>query len=365
MKNIIDEKYIRLCFELARIGEGFVSPNPLVGCVIVKEEKIIATGYHEKYGSFHAERNAILRANQILEGATLYCNLEPCMHTDKQTPPCVPLIISSGIKRVVISNVDVNTKVKGKGIHQLKEAGIDVATCVLEDEGNELNKFYFKVQRSGTPFITLKIATSRDGMITDEVGKQTWLTGIESKEFVHKLRSIHDAVLIGANTVNIDNPQLTVRRVAGRNSKRIIIDGKLSSKLESTVFNDSEAETFVFCSDKAETSLKKSFAEKNITLFEIETANDLRLKLTDLLTKLVTLKINSVLVEGGKNIFEQFFSYNLFDELIHLQSPAVLGNGLKVVDPNTFSNLVQIEKLSFGNDTMFHYNNLGGKCLQA
>jgi len=365
MKNLTDEKYIRLCFDLAKKGEGFVSPNPLAGCVIVKEEKIIATGYHEKYGTYHAERNAILNAKESLEGATLYCNLEPCMHTDKQTPPCVPLIIHSGIKRVVISSVDVNPKVKGKGIRQLEEAGIEVETCILENEGNELNKFYFKTQRCEIPYITLKIATSGDGMITEKEGTQTWLTGIESKECVHKLRATYDAVLIGANTVNIDNPQLTVRETKGRNPKRIIIDGKLSSKLDSKIFDDSEAETFVFCSNKAEASLKNLFAKKNISLIEIETDYEMCIGLNAVLEKLTALKINSLLVEGGKNIFDQFFRYNFFDELIHLQSPAILKNGVRVVDSGMFSNLVLIEKLSLGSDIMFHYKNLSSKCLQA
>lgn len=365
MKDIIDEKYMRLSFQLAKKGEGFVSPNPFVGCVIVKEEKIIAAGFHEKYGALHAERNAILNSIEDFFGATLYCNLEPCMHTDKQTPPCVPLIISSGIKRVVISTVDVNPKVKGKGILQLRDAGIDVVTGVLEDEGNELNKFYFKTQSCGIPYITLKIATSRDGMITEEEGKQTWLTGTAAKEFVHQLRSSYDAVLIGAGTVNIDNPQLTVRETEGRSPKRIIIDGKLSSKLESKVFNDSEAETLVFCSEKAETSLKKSFAEKNVSLIEVETDYDMHIELTEVLKKIAAQKINSVLVEGGKDIFEQFLSYNLFDELIHLQSTAFLTKGVRVVDSGLFSNFVLIENQSLGRDTMYRYKNLSSKCLQA
>lgn len=365
MKNKIDEKYIKLCFELAKKGEGFASPNPLVGCVIVKEDRIISTGYHERYGSFHAERNAILNSPEVLQGATLYCNLEPCMHTNKQTPPCAPLIISSGIKRVVISNIDVNPSVKGKGIQQLKEAGVDVVTGVLEDEGKELNKFFFKTQNCGIPYIALKIATSSDGMITEEVGKQTWLTGKEAKKYVHTLRSIYDAVLIGANTANIDNPLLTVREAVGRNPKRIIIDGKLSSKLESEIFNDPEAETFVFCSDKAEPFRKNSFLEKNITLIEVETDNEMQIKIIDILSKLVPLKINSVLVEGGRNIFNQFFNNGLFDELMHLQSQIHLGKGLSIGDPSMFGNLVLLEKSSLGNDKLFHYKNMSSKCLPA
>ncbi len=357
------EKYIKLCFEIARKGQYFASPNPLVGCVIIKDDNIIATGYHEKYGSLHAERNAILGANENLEGSTLYCNLEPCMHTDKQTPPCAPLIIASGIKRVVISNLDVNPKVKGKGVQQLKDAGIEVITNVLEDEGYELNKFYFKAQRFGIPHITLKIATSKDGMITEEEGRQTWLTGKESKVFVHKLRAEHDAILIGANTVNIDNPQLTVREIDGKNPKRIIIDGKLFSNLDSNIYNDSKGETIVFCSNKVDESRKAAFYEKPITLVEIETDHDMHLIIYDILAKLVQFKINSLLVEGGNLIFEQFLNSNCFDELFHIQTPVILKKGLLVADSLTFINLALQKETTLGKDKLYQYKNLKSKCL--
>ncbi|MFA7421694.1 MAG: bifunctional diaminohydroxyphosphoribosylaminopyrimidine deaminase/5-amino-6-(5-phosphoribosylamino)uracil reductase RibD [Melioribacteraceae bacterium] len=364
MINSIDEKYIRLCFELAKKGEGFVSPNPLVGSVIVKDDNILATGFHNKYGSFHAERNAILSAQQNLSGATLYCNLEPCMHTGKQTPPCVPLIISHGIKKVVVSNLDTNPKVNGIGVQLLREAGIEVIPNILREAGEELNKFYFNVKKYGTPFVTMKIATSEDGMIAAEKGKQTWLTGDESRKFVHKLRAVYDAVLIGANTVNIDNPLLTVREVSGRNPKRIIIDGKLSSNLQSTLYNDLKAETFVFCSAEADEKRKADFKNKEIVLIELQSGFEGQLELTEILAEIVKLKINSVLIEGGGNIFEQFFTQGIFDELFLIKAPRNFINGVKSFDIRTNNEISLLNKMDLGVDTLFHYKNKRSKCLQ-
>jgi diaminohydroxyphosphoribosylaminopyrimidine deaminase/5-amino-6-(5-phosphoribosylamino)uracil reductase len=196
-----DQKYINDCFKLAKKVRGFVSPNPLVGAVLVKNGKVIGQGYHRKYGGDHAEVNAIKKSNENVSGSTLYCNLEPCCHTNKQTPPCVPLIIQKKIKRVVISNLDPNKSVNGKGLKQLQAAGIEVTTRVLENEGKKLNKFYFKYVEAIFPYVTLKIAQSIDGKIAITNKKQTWLTGKESVKFVHKLRSDYDAIIVGVETM--------------------------------------------------------------------------------------------------------------------------------------------------------------------
>ncbi len=364
MFGSIDEKYMKQCFELAQNGAGYVSPNPLVGCVIVKDDKILSTGYHEKYGSFHAERNAILNSEQDISGATLYCNLEPCMHTDKQTPPCAQLIISSKIKRVVISTVDSNPKVNGNGIKLLREAGIEVTTSVLGKEGRELNKFFFTSMETGFPYVTLKLAVSRDWKITGEKGKQTWLTGNESKKFVHEQRSVYDAVLVGANTVNIDNPQLTVRDVDGKNPKRIILDGNLSANLESALFADSSNRNIVFCSNSADEKRKSAFREMGVTLIELELVRDSLLDLSDMLRKISSLKINSVLVEGGAQIFTQFIEQGLFDELFILMAPVHLGTGVDVIPADEIENLELIKETNLGKDILFHYKHKREKCLQ-
>ena len=230
-----DQKFIKECFKLAAKGKGYASPNPLVGAVLVKNGKIIGKGYHKNYGEAHAEVNAIKNSKVNVTGSTLYCNLEPCCHKDKQTPPCVPLIIKKKIKRVVISNLDPNKAVNGKGVRQLQAAGIEVTTGVLEKDGSELNKFYFKNIKEKLPYVTLKVAQSIDGKISISKKEQIWLTGKKSVNYVHKLRSEYDAVLVGAGTIKSDNPLLTVRKVKGRDPLRVIIDGKLSIPISSRV----------------------------------------------------------------------------------------------------------------------------------
>lgn len=364
MFSSIDEKYMKQCFELAQKGVWNVSPNPLVGCAIVKGDKIISSGYHEKYGSFHAERNAIINTEQDISGATLYCNLEPCMHTDKQTPPCAQLIISSNIKRVVISTVDPNPKVNGNGIKLLREAGIEVTINVLEKEGRELNKFFFTSMETGFPYVTLKIAVSRDWKITGEKGKQTWLTGNESTKFVHEQRSVYDAVLVGANTVNIDNPLLTARDVDGRNPKRIILDGNLSANLESVLFADSSNRNIVFCSTRADGKRKRAFRDKDVTLIELGPVRDSLLDLSEVLRKISSLKINSLFVEGGGQIFAQFIEQGLFDELFVLMAPIHLGAGVDVAPADKIANLELLKETNLGEDILFHYKSKREKCLQ-
>ncbi len=172
-----DEVFLKRCFELAAKGAGTVSPNPLVGTVIVKNGKVIGEGYHKKYGEPHAEVDAFNNSTEDVKGATLYCNLEPCCHTNKQTPPCVPLIINKKILRVVISNLDPNPEVSGEGIKQLRDAGIEVITDLLKNEGEELNKFYFNYVKKKIPYITLKVAQSIDGKISKSNNEQSWLTG--------------------------------------------------------------------------------------------------------------------------------------------------------------------------------------------
>ncbi len=355
MKNTEHEKYMKLCFDLALKGAGHVSPNPLVGALIVKDGEIISAGYHQQYGGLHAERNAIDNARKDLSGSTLYCNFEPCMHTDKQTPPCVPAIISYDIKRVVISNIDPNPKVKGSGIKILKDAGVEVISGVLEEEGRELNRFFFKYMETGLPYITVKIAESSDGKITAAEGTQTWLTGEESKKFVHKQRSFYDAVLIGAGTVNIDNPQLTVREAGGRNPARIIVDGNLNSNIEAKIFNDKESRTIVFCSVYADEKKKSAFIKRGVEIIDFETGSDNRINLLQMMQKISEMRILSLLVEGGGKIFNRFVSQRLFDELFVLQAPANLNGGIDSITIDKMENLYLLSQEKLGDDILTIY----------
>jgi diaminohydroxyphosphoribosylaminopyrimidine deaminase/5-amino-6-(5-phosphoribosylamino)uracil reductase len=334
------KKYLSKAFKLAEKGKGFVSPNPLVGSILVKNGKIIGRGWHKKFGEAHAEVNAIKNSTEDVTGSTLYCNLEPCCHTNKQTPPCVPLIIQKKIKQVVISNPDPNKDVNGKGVKQLRDAGIEVITGILEDEGKVLNKFYFKYTQEKLPFITLKIAQSIDGKISKSRNKQTWLTGKESIKYVHKLRSKYDAVLVGSGTIKTDNPLLNVREVKGRNPVRVIIDGKLSSPIKSKILNSIDPEnTWLFISDSVDVKKVKRIADRGIKIIRIDSSKQKLLDIGKILKVLAENKITSVLVEGGANIFSHFLKEELFDEVIILQTPKILGRGIG------FSNLIKMKNL--------------------
>lgn len=358
------ENYIKRCFELALKGSGTVSSNPLVGCVITKEDRVISEGFHSKAGAPHAEAEAILKAEGNLNGAVLYCNLEPCSHTNKKTPPCVPLIIESRIKKVVISNIDPNPMVAGKGVKLLREGGVEVETGILEEEGKLLNRFFFKHIKTGFPYITVKIAQSSDGKISAEEGKQTWLTGEESARFVHSQRAVYDAALVGAGTINIDNPQLNVRMAEGRNPKRIIIDGALTCNLNSKVFNDENKEsTIVIASQLADVKKVEVLESRGVSVYLLPSCNNRRISFEEILKKLGEEKIISVFVEGGAQIFTGFIKERLFDELIVLQSPKVLGKGVAAFDGAFPSNLNKIEETMLGVDkkTVFIRNTQNDK----
>jgi diaminohydroxyphosphoribosylaminopyrimidine deaminase / 5-amino-6-(5-phosphoribosylamino)uracil reductase len=350
----VHEKYMNLCFELAKNGAGMVSPNPLVGAVIVKDNKIISTGYHSKYGGAHAEVNAINSAAAGLKGSTLYCNLEPCVHEDKQTPPCVPAIISSGIKKVVIANIDPNPKVSGKGVNKLLENGLEVQTGILDTVGKELNRFFFHFIKTGLPFVTVKIASSADGKFSRSGNEKTWLTGDESRVFVHRLRSIYDSVLVGAGTVNSDNPELTVRTVDGRNPVRIILDGNLNANVDAKVFNDNKSRTIVFCSPENPAESKRKFLKPGVEIIEIEPGTGNRLDIKKILEKLAKLKIISLFVEGGGEIFSQFIEQCLADEVILLTAPIVLEKGIDTVLPPK-NDFYFVKKESLGKDSLSLY----------
>ncbi|MBX2976881.1 MAG: bifunctional diaminohydroxyphosphoribosylaminopyrimidine deaminase/5-amino-6-(5-phosphoribosylamino)uracil reductase RibD [Ignavibacteriaceae bacterium] len=341
-----DEAYIELTLQIAKKGSGFVSPNPLVGAVIVKDHRIISAGYHEKYGGNHAEVNAINNSSESVEGATLYVNLEPCSHFGK-TPPCVDAIINSKIKRVVIGTLDVNPLVSGKGVQKLIEHGIDVKIGVKEKECAELNRFFFKNINSGLPFITLKSAQTLDGKIADSKGNSKWISSEESRKYVHYLRSKYDAVLVGANTVNKDNPMLNVRLTEGRNPTRIILDGNLTSKLNSFVFDTTHQSTILIASNKSELKSRKInlLQRKGVRIIFVKSNNKGKINLTSALKDLSKLGINSILVEGGSRVFSSFINENLFDEVKLFVCPKFLGDGLDMLNFQKFVPITKAKKI--------------------
>jgi diaminohydroxyphosphoribosylaminopyrimidine deaminase / 5-amino-6-(5-phosphoribosylamino)uracil reductase len=330
---VADESYIQLTLELAKRGIGKVSPNPLVGCVITRNDKIIGAGFHTKYGDEHAEINAINSSQESLEGSTLYVNLEPCSHYGN-TPPCVDSIIKEKIKRVVIGTLDLNPVVNGRGIKKLKAAGVEVKAGVLEKECEELNKFFFKFISKKIPYVTLKAAITLDGKIADVNAKSEWISSEESRKYVHSLRSKYDAVLIGANTALIDNPQLTVRHVEGRNPWRIVLDPELNLPVELSLFRKNyDQRTIIVLSEKGLKKKRKLAQLENSGVKIIEAKNSDKdfINLKSLLKELAKIYITSVLVEGGSEILTSFIKQKLFDDLILFITPKLIGDGIPLV----------------------------------
>ncbi len=355
-----DEFYLARCIQLALKGKGYVSPNPMVGCVVVKDNKIIGEGYHAKFGEEHAEVIAIKNATESVEGATLYVNLEPCVHYGK-TPPCVDLIIESKIKKVVIGTIDPNPLVNGKGIEKLKKAGIEVKVGVLEEESKRLNEAFFKYITQKIPFVALKIAQTIDGKIADVEGNSKWITCEQSLHFVHQLRSEYDAVLIGSRTAKFDNPNLTVRLVEGRNPYRVILDSALSLPLELNVFSDKFTDrTIVFTSLSSFKAKKEKIEKLNSLGIEILPVKSKRRKLDlkDVLEKLAEKGIASVLVEGGGKIFTEFIKRKLADKVFVFIAPKILGKGIQSISDigiksiRDIITLKEVSVQSFGDDVL-------------
>lgn len=334
-----DESYIQLALELAKKGRGSVSPNPLVGCVITKNNKIIGAGYHQKFGEDHAENNAIKSANESLEGSTLYVNLEPCSHQGK-TPPCVERIIKEKIKRVVIGTLDLNPLVSGAGVKALKKAGIDVKVGILEKECADLNKFFFKYISTGIPYVSLKAAQTLDGFIADEEGYSQWISCEESRKFVHNLRAKYDAILIGAGTAKKDDPSLTVRMAEGKNPYRIILDSNLSLRPDLKIFKHNKDKKTIIVALKENQSKKskiKKYEKFGVKILFVKKNNSGNLHLKSMLKAIGELSITSLLVEGGGEIFSSFFKRRLFDDMFLFISPKLIGKGVK-----TFSQQVPV-----------------------
>lgn len=233
-------KWMKEALELASLGKGYVSPNPLVGCVVVDNKgNKIGEGFHKKFGESHAEVNAIssITNKELLSGATVYVTLEPCSHIGK-TPPCADMLAALPLKEVIIAMKDPNPKVNGNGIRILKNAGIKVQVGILESEAEKLNEFFIHHQNFGRPFITLKIAQTADGFLAAADGDSQWISGKQSRKKVHEWRAEYDAVLIGRTTAMADNPSLTVRHIKGRQPKRIVIDGPFELPRDLNVFSD-------------------------------------------------------------------------------------------------------------------------------
>ena len=342
------EKYIRRCLELAKNGLGTTYPNPMVGSVIVYEDKIIGEGWHRKSGEPHAEVNAInsVKDKSLLKRATIYVSLEPCSHFGK-TPPCCDLIIKNAIPNVVIGTIDSNIKVAGNGIKKLIEAGINVTLGVLEVECKELNKRFFTFHEKKRPYVILKWAESQDGFIApilrqakDEIKnrKPVWITNEFSRQLVHKWRSEEQAILVGTNTVVDDNPKLDVRDWAGNNPIRIVLDQYNRITKDSHIY-DNHIKTLIF------SQMPNAIIGENITFEVIDFKQNLA---EQILKELHKHNIQSVIIEGGQLTLQTFIDEDLWDEARIFIGNKAFGNGTKA--PNIA--LERSEKHSIGNDEL-------------
>ena len=338
----MDTFYIKRCIELAQKGIGRTYPNPMVGAVIVHNNKIIGEGYHKKAGEPHAEINAINSVKNInlLKESTIYISLEPCSHFGK-TPPCALKLKEIGFKRVVIGTLDIHHQVNGEGIKILEKTGINVSTNVLEQECKNLNKRFFTFHEKKRPFIILKWAESQDGFL-DYNFKATKISNDLATQWVHQLRAKEHAILIGKNTALHDNPYLTTRKIYGKNPIRILIDLYLDIPKNFNIYKDDDTPTFIFNTIKNEEKL-------NLKWIKINKENFLQ----NLLEKLYEHQIQSVIIEGGSFTLQQFIYANLWDEAFIIKAPIILKNGTKA--PKFSASAKEIKTLR--DNQIFYFQN--------
>lgn len=319
-------KYMKLAMELAENGKGKVLTNPLVGAVIVKNEKVISTGYHEYYGGNHAERNAILSCEEDLAGSHMYVNLEPCCHYGK-TPPCIELIISSGIKKVTVAMVDPNPIVSGKGIEILRNHGVEVEVGIMEKQAKEVNRFFVKNVKENMPYVTLKTAMTLGGKIASKEFDTKWISNSKSRSIVHQMRNDHIGIMVGINTIVNDNPRLTTRNPSGNSEDchRIIVDSTGRLPINSKLINTkSDKDIFLITSSNILKEKKRQLEKAGVKVILCQRKND-KIDMEDALRKLYNFGIASILLEGGGTLNFEMARNKLIDEYSIFIAPKIIG----------------------------------------
>lgn len=344
-----DAFWMRRALKLARKVIGWTSPNPPVGAVIVKDNSLIAEGYHEGAGKPHAEAVALVKAGKEAEGATLYVTLEPCDHYGR-TPPCTQAIIAAKIRRVVIGTVDPNPIVNGRGIARLKEAGVEVTVGVLEREAKELIAPFAKFITQRIPFVTLKLAMSADGKIATKTRESKWLTGELARRFAHKLRHEHDAVMVGVGTVLADDPQLTVRLIRGKVKQpvRVIVDSQARTPPTAKVIRSAESPCIIAVTEHAPEEQVERLSNAGAEVWRLPSDSSGRVDLFELLRRLAERNIVSVLVEGGSELAWSFLKRRLVDRVILFIAPLIIGghNAVPAIGGEGFDKLSDAVRLS-------------------
>ncbi len=321
------KEYMERAIALAKKGVGAVNPNPLVGCVIVKDDRIIGEGYHAKYGDLHAERNAIKNLTEPAGGAEMYVTLEPCCHTGKQ-PPCVEAIVEQGIKTVYVGSDDPNEKVAGKGIAYLREHGIHVETQVLKEACDALNPVFFHYITKHTPYVVMKYAMTMDGKIAAYTGNSKWISGEKSRARVQEMRNELTGIMVGVGTVLADNPLLNCRMPGGRNPVRIVCDTYLRTPLDSQLVNTAkEYRTILACGNvrhAAEEEKVKAYTEKGVEVLPLPVAGG-HADMTALMQELGKRDIDGILLEGGGTLNYTMVKLDLVSEVRVFMAPKILG----------------------------------------
>lgn len=360
-----EKDFMLRAISLATRGTGNTSPNPLVGAVIVKNGKIIAEGYHEKYGELHAERNAIKSAKESLEGATMYVTLEPCCHYGK-TPPCTEAIIENKIAKVVIGSRDPNEKVSGKGVRILKEAGIEVVEDFMKEECDKLNDVFFHYITTKRPYVVMKYAMTVDGKICTSSGESKWITGEDSREYVHYLRHKYKGIMVGRATVEKDNPMLNCRMENGVNPIRIICDSNLKIDMNSNIVKTAkQIETIIACI-KGNNNIdgkKKLLENEGVKVIEVASKEG-KIDLQELMEKLGEMKIDSILLEGGAELNFSAINQKIVNKVLVFIAPKLLGgkaakspiSGKGIEKLSECVNLSQPKITTFKEDILIEYS---------
>jgi diaminohydroxyphosphoribosylaminopyrimidine deaminase/5-amino-6-(5-phosphoribosylamino)uracil reductase len=338
----MDQVFMQRALQLAALGREWVSPNPMVGCVIVHNDLIIGEGFHQKYGDAHAEVNAFNTVinKDLLSESTVYVTLEPCSHFGK-TPPCADLLIKHKVKKVVICNTDPFPQVSGTGIKKLQAAGIEVITGVLDKAGEELNKRFFKAHQTGLPYVVIKWAETSDGFVAQKDGNSLAISNATTNITVHRWRAEEAGILVGTNTVLTDNPQLNARNwPEANNPLRIVIDKNLRIKGDFNIF-DRKQKTLIY-------NLHKNQIDENLEFIQLNSDTNF---LKNMLSDLKRRGINSVLVEGGPQLIQSFFEEQYYDEIRVIKSDMVLKEGINA--PKVPSGIPLVKKYSILNDQIF------------
>jgi diaminohydroxyphosphoribosylaminopyrimidine deaminase/5-amino-6-(5-phosphoribosylamino)uracil reductase len=355
----LDIKFMQRALDLAVRGMGATSPNPMVGAVVVKRGRIVGEGYHRRAGAPHAEVVALHAAGAEARGATLYVTLEPCCHFGR-TGPCVDVIVQAGIRRVVFAQKDPDPRVNGKGLLALKKAGIVVLSGVLENEARLLNEAHYCYHTKGRPLVTLKLAQSLDGRVATSTGDSHWISGPESRCFVHQLRARTDAVVVGMGTVRADNPSLTVRLAKGVNPYRVVLSQSLRfPKPCALLDNNADMRTILAAPRQSIERFSRGKHRHNLTFWQIQPGRAGLLDLSDFVHRAGEFGFRSLLVEGGARLATSFFKSSLVDKFIAITAPRIIGQGTNAIGDLNIRKLadaISIERfkcLPSGHDYIF------------